>query len=319
MEIKNAKFITSITGNQPFPGKGLPELAVSGKSNVGKSTFINCMCNNHKLARTSQEPGKTRVINIFDCGVFHLVDLPGYGYAKVSGAMQRSWGAMMEGYLSGSQELLHVFQLVDLRHEPTEDDIMMINYMRHYDVPFTIVATKADKLSRSQRFSNIARICRTLGVQPWEVIPFSGVDRTGRDIVLDRIDKILDGEDLRDPAVAQRMGPKPKTEEETAADEAKKAETMAPAPVQSVKEPQPAAKPKAEAKPVSKPTKKETKPSAKAGKPKSAAKPTKTDKKPARDVKQSKKPSDRQPDKRGAKNTKQKSAQTLKPTQRKSK
>jgi len=137
--------------------------------------------------------------------------------------------------------------------------------------------------------------------------------------VLDRIDKILDGEDLRDPAVAQRMGPKPKTEEETAADEAKKAETMAPAPVQSVKEPQPAAKPKAEAKPVSKPTKKETKPSAKAGKPKSAAKPTKTDKKPARDVKQSKKPSDRQPDKRGAKNTKQKSAQTLKPTQRKSK
>jgi len=191
MQIKNAKFITSIVGNQSFPNKGLPEIAVAGKSNVGKSSFINCMCNNFKLARTSQEPGKTRVINVFDCGAFHLMDLPGYGFAKVSANIQRDWGRMMEEYLSGSQELCHVLQLVDLRHEPTKDDVQMINYLRHFNIPFTVIATKADKLSRAQRFRQLAQVCRGIGVQPWQVICFSSVDRTGKEEVEKRLEEIL--------------------------------------------------------------------------------------------------------------------------------
>ena len=183
--------MTSIIGNNDFPGKGLPEIAAAGKSNVGKSTFINCMCNNFKLARVSQEPGKTRVINIYDCKKFHLVDLPGYGFARAPGNVQRAWGKMMEEYLGGSQELCHIFQLLDLRHPPTQDDARMINYLRHYDVPFTIIATKADKISKAQRARHVNQICRTVAVQPWEVIPFSGTDRTGRDQVLEKIENIL--------------------------------------------------------------------------------------------------------------------------------
>ena len=191
MEINGAKFITSITGNSDFEGKGIPEIAAAGKSNVGKSTFINCMCNNFKLARVSQEPGKTRVINIYNCGSFHLVDLPGYGFARAPGHIRQSWGKMMENYLGGSQQLSHVFQLVDLRHPPTNDDVMMVNYLRHFGVPFTVIATKADKISKSQRAKHVSVICRTIAVQPWEVIPFSGTDRTGRDLVLKKIEEIL--------------------------------------------------------------------------------------------------------------------------------
>lgn len=191
MQIKNAKFITSITGNQPFLGKGLPEIAVSGKSNVGKSSFINCMCSNGKLARTSQEPGKTRMINVFGCGSFYLMDLPGYGYARVSDKMQRDWGRMMQEYLSESKELCHVIQLVDLRHDPTQADVQMMEYLRYYHIPYTIVATKADKLSRSARFAHVAQICRGIGVQPWQVVCFSSVNRTGKEEIEKRLDDIL--------------------------------------------------------------------------------------------------------------------------------
>ncbi|MGI5898586.1 MAG: ribosome biogenesis GTP-binding protein YihA/YsxC [Christensenellales bacterium] len=191
MEINEAKFITSITGNADFPGKGLPEIAAAGKSNVGKSTFINCVCNNRKLARVSQEPGKTRLINIYGCGDFHLVDLPGYGFARAPIHIKQTWGKMMEDYLGNSQQLCHVFQLVDLRHPPTQDDILMVNYLRHYEIPFTVVATKTDKISRSQRARHINQICRVIAVQPWEIIPFSGTDRTGREDILEKIENIL--------------------------------------------------------------------------------------------------------------------------------
>ena len=105
--------------------------------------------------------------------------------------MKKSWGGMIEGYFSGSRQLVHVIQLVDLRHDPTRDDEMMMNYLRHYQIPYTIVATKADKLSRAQRSKQIAAVCRTLGVQPWQVIAFSGVDRTGKAEVLSRLDEII--------------------------------------------------------------------------------------------------------------------------------
>ena len=192
MEIKSADFITSMASYGNFPGKGLPQVAVAGKSNVGKSSLINKLCRRNKLARTSATPGKTRLINIFLLNQqFHLIDLPGYGFAKVSKAEKLSWGKMMQDYFARTEDLCHVFHLVDIRHAPTKEDQMMTDYLRHYDIPFTVIATKADKLSKAQRSRSIPVICRTLVVQPWEVMTYSSEDLTGREALLDKIDEIL--------------------------------------------------------------------------------------------------------------------------------
>ena len=159
-----------------------------GKSNVGKSSLINNMAGNSHLARTSSEPGKTRLVNLYLINeAFFLVDLPGYGFAKAPKQEKQKWAEMIEGYLKGSGHLKRVFQLVDIRHAPTEDDQLMVEYLRHYDIPFTVVATKADKLSKAQRGRSVPVICRTLGVQPWEVIVHSSKDGTGRDRLLELI------------------------------------------------------------------------------------------------------------------------------------
>lgn len=185
MIIKNAKFVVSLDSLTSFPGQGMPEIALAGKSNVGKSSLINSLVRNSKLARTSSEPGKTRLINFYSINQeMLLVDLPGYGFAKASKNEKQKWGAMIEGYLEGSSNLKHVLQLVDIRHDPTADDIMMVNYLRHYKIPFTVVATKADKLSKAQRSRSIPVICRKLVVQPWEIIQYSSEDGTGRDKLL---------------------------------------------------------------------------------------------------------------------------------------
>ena len=146
---------------------------------------------NSKLARTSAEPGKTRLVNFYSINdEMFLVDLPGYGFAKTSKNEKSKWGEMIEGYLERSDNLKHVLQLVDLRHEPTADDAMMVNYLRHYNIPFTVVATKADKLSKAQRSRNIPVICRKLAVQPWEIIQYSSEDGTGRDKLLTLIGQV---------------------------------------------------------------------------------------------------------------------------------
>jgi len=192
MQIKKATFVTSLTGNQRFTGQGLPQIAIAGKSNVGKSSLINCLCNQGKLARVSAAPGKTRLVNIFRINDdFHLVDLPGYGYARVSHGMKDDWANMMEDYLSGSEELCHIFHLVDIRHEPGEHDVQMQAWIQHNQLPCTVIATKSDKLSRAQQQKSITLICRKLGVQPWDVIPFSSENRDGRDKLLHRIDVVL--------------------------------------------------------------------------------------------------------------------------------
>lgn len=192
MEIKSADFITSMADYGPFNGKGLPQIAVVGKSNVGKSTLINKLCRRNKLARTSATPGKTRLINVFLLnGEFHLIDLPGYGFAKVDKQEKLRWGKMMQDYFETAEELKHVFCLVDIRHEPTEDDITMNRFLREMDIPFTVIATKADKISRGARSKQLAPICRALLVQPWEIICFSGEDGTGREDVLAEMEKIL--------------------------------------------------------------------------------------------------------------------------------
>ncbi len=184
MMIKKAKFQTSLAEFKAFPGQGLPEIAFVGKSNVGKSSLINALTHNSKLARTSSEPGKTRLVNFFLLNdSFFLVDLPGYGFARASKQEKDKWADMIEGYLQKSPNLRHVVQLVDIRHEPTQEDQMMTNYLRHYEIPFTVVATKADKLSKAQRSRSIPVICRTLVVQPWEIITCSSSAKTGLDAI----------------------------------------------------------------------------------------------------------------------------------------
>lgn len=192
MTIKKSKFVTSLAELKPFPGQGLPEIALAGKSNVGKSSLINSLTRNGKLARTSSEPGKTRLVNFYQLNEdMFLVDLPGYGFAKAPRQEREKWSAMIEGYLERSENLRHVLQLVDIRHTPTQEDQMMVNYLRHYDIPFTVVATKADKLSKAQRGRSIPVICRTLVVQPWEIVTYSSEDGTGKEKLLDLLDRIV--------------------------------------------------------------------------------------------------------------------------------
>ena len=178
MQIQDAVFITSMAEYREAPPITLPQLAVVGRSNVGKSSLINTLCQQKKLAKTSSTPGKTRLINVFLLNnSFHLVDLPGYGYAKVNKAEKARWGGMMEAYFSNSTLLRHALQLVDIRHEPTRDDIAMAALYRSLGIPFTVVATKADKISRGARMKHIAPICRAMLKQPWEIIPFSRSNR----------------------------------------------------------------------------------------------------------------------------------------------
>ena len=192
MEIKQAEFITSMASYGNFAGKGLPQIAVAGKSNVGKSSLINKLCNRNKLAKTSATPGKTKLINVFLLNrAFHLIDLPGYGFAKVDKAEKDRWGKMMQDYFEQADELRHVFCLVDIRHDPTQDDINMNSFLRQMGIPFTVIATKADKISRAARSKQLAPICRALMVQPWEVICWSSEDGTGRDKVQELLDKLL--------------------------------------------------------------------------------------------------------------------------------
>ena len=191
MNIKRADFITSMKDYGDYATKGCPEVAFAGKSNVGKSSMINKITNRSKLARTSAMPGKTRLINVYQVnGEINFIDLPGYGFAKVSKAEKLSWGKMMQDYFARTEDLCHVFHLVDIRHEPSTEDREMNVFLRQAGIPFTVVATKADKISRGARLKYIAPICRALAVQPWQVIAFSSEDGTGREELLAKIEEV---------------------------------------------------------------------------------------------------------------------------------
>lgn len=188
--IKQACFETSCGLGTAYPAATRAEIAVVGKSNVGKSSLINCLCNNNKLARTSQTPGKTRLINFFLLNRdFYLVDLPGYGFAKTGKTEKQSWGELMEAYLS-SGRVTHLFMLLDIRHEPTQDDRQMFAWLLYYGVPFTLIATKADKIAKSKRRQQANACAKALGAPPYAVA-FSAETGDGKAEILERIGQIL--------------------------------------------------------------------------------------------------------------------------------
>ena len=192
MVIKSVNLETVCGITSTIPDNEYNEVAFAGKSNVGKSSLINALMNRKSLARISSQPGKTQTINFYNVNdAMYLVDLPGYGYARVSRTMIEDWGAMMDSYLSGSEHLCHILHLVDIRHDPGENDIQMQAWIQHNNLPCTVIATKSDKLSRAQQQKAILGICRTLGVQPWDVIPFSSVTRDGKDKLLTRLGEII--------------------------------------------------------------------------------------------------------------------------------
>ncbi|HEX6536704.1 MAG TPA: ribosome biogenesis GTP-binding protein YihA/YsxC [Gemmatimonadaceae bacterium] len=170
------------------PDPGLPEVAFSGRSNVGKSSLLNRLVRRKALARVSQTPGKTREINFFRVNdAFTLVDLPGYGYARVSKEVRSAWRPLIEGYLRSSAELRGVVQLIDARHPPTADDLQMLDFLSEIGAPTIVALTKMDKLVRREASERPAALARELGLDETQVIPFSAVTGQGRDELAEAI------------------------------------------------------------------------------------------------------------------------------------
>ncbi len=196
MEFIDIKLLMTAVKPEQYPDESLPEIALVGRSNVGKSSLINCLANRKNIARTSSTPGKTATINFYEiAGKYRIVDLPGYGYAKVSKQEKEKWGDMIEGYLSTRGNLVQVIQLVDARHKPTADDKMMFDWIKTYNYEPLVVATKIDKLKKSQLEGNLTAIYDDFGLGDDSVlIPFSSETRAGRDEVMELIEYVLDTE-----------------------------------------------------------------------------------------------------------------------------
>jgi GTP-binding protein len=174
------------------PETTLPEVAFSGRSNVGKSSLINSLLRRSKAARVSNTPGRTREINFFRINdEFVLVDLPGYGYARISKDRKAEWKPMIEGYLRGSTNLRGIVQLLDVRHDPTKDDFQMLDFLAQVGVPTMIVMTKTDKLTKAQAAARITAISASLGLEDDQVIPFSAVTGAGRDELAESVQALV--------------------------------------------------------------------------------------------------------------------------------
>ncbi|HBR03964.1 MAG TPA: YihA family ribosome biogenesis GTP-binding protein [Ruminiclostridium sp.] len=193
MIIKKAEFIITAVDPLGYPDNGWPEIALAGRSNVGKSSLINALLNRKAIARVGNTPGKTRVINFYNVNDgLMLVDLPGYGYAKVSKAEKKSWGKLAETYLAVRKTLRTILLLVDIRHEPTEDDCIMMDYIRQTGRAPVIVATKADKISRVEYKKQTDMIRTVLNLaEDIRVIPFSSIKRIGIEEVWSAIENIM--------------------------------------------------------------------------------------------------------------------------------
>ena len=189
MKIRSSEIVVSAIRKEQYPAEGLPEIALVGRSNVGKSSATNALLNRRNFARTSQTPGKTRTINFYKINEeFYFVDLPGYGYAKVAKSEKDKWGVIMERYLQDRDELCAIFLLVDIRHEPTNDDVMMYEWIKHFGYNCVVIATKADKISRGQYQKHISTIRKKLNLAKDEkVIPLSSSKKTGVEDVWNEI------------------------------------------------------------------------------------------------------------------------------------
>lgn len=190
--IKNATFITSAAKKEQFITPDKPMIAVCGKSNVGKSSFINMLANRKKLAKTSSEPGRTRLVNYFDFGEFILADLPGYGFARVSKGEKEKWAKTLDDFFRDKAKISHVFMLVDSRHDPTADDVQMIEYLHFHTLPFTVTLTKADKLSKMKLKEHIRAIAADLYLAPANLLATSAETGYGKTDVLVKIKTVID-------------------------------------------------------------------------------------------------------------------------------
>lgn len=193
MKVISAELSTVAVKRDQYPTTNFPEFALAGRSNVGKSSFINKMLNRKKLARTSQRPGKTQTLNFYGINDrFYFVDVPGYGFAKVSKKDRESWGVMIETYLQQREQLQAVIQIVDIRHEPTGDDKLMYDWLKHFAIPVIIVATKCDKISKGQWEKHKKKIKQSLNLDPNDlIIVFSSETGHGKDDVWAEIEKYL--------------------------------------------------------------------------------------------------------------------------------
>jgi len=194
MLIKKAEIITSAVNPAQYPNTGWPEIALAGRSNVGKSSLINSLVNRKALARTGNTPGMTRIINFYNVNdSITLVDLPGYGYAKVSRQERETWGQLAETYLNSRENLKMILLLVDIRHDPTPDDAIMLNYIRESGRDYAIIATKADKINRSEYKRHMDRIKDVLGLDnEHEIIAFSSAKRIGIEKIWSKIETVLE-------------------------------------------------------------------------------------------------------------------------------
>lgn len=197
MKIRTVEYAGTIAEpGGPAPGE-LPQIAFSGRSNVGKSSLINTLLQRtrKKIAHVSATPGKTRAINFFRVNDdFFLVDLPGYGYAKVPTSMRRKWTELIEWYLADSGAVNGLVHLVDARHDPTPHDLHMVGYLGELGLPALVVLTKMDKLKSSQREKAIRRACEALGLEHDQIVPFSSKTGEGREELLEALDTLLGGE-----------------------------------------------------------------------------------------------------------------------------
>lgn len=193
MVIKNVNLETVCGITSVLPDNLLPEVAFAGKSNVGKSSLINALMNRKALARTSAQPGKTQTINFYNINeVMYLVDLPGYGYAKIAESEKQKWGKMIENYLKSSKQLRAVFLLIDIRHDPSVNDKIMYDWIVHQGYDPIIIATKLDKINRSQKDKCVKAIRTGLDVKPGtKILPFSAESKQGRDEIWAVMDEVI--------------------------------------------------------------------------------------------------------------------------------
>lgn len=194
MKITSAELYISAVRQSQYPEDKLPEFLIVGRSNVGKSSFVNTLINRKNYARTSSKPGKTQTLNFYKINSdFYFVDVPGYGYAIADKKTQMKFGKMIEDYVATRDELKEVFMLVDFRHKPTDDDILMYKYLKYYNLKVTVVATKIDKISFGQREKYKNNILKTLELKEGDnLVLFSSVTKDGKKDIYDVIEKYLD-------------------------------------------------------------------------------------------------------------------------------